>query len=243
MPQLNKPILAVHDVHVSYGAITALRGCSLEVLAGEVVAVVGANGAGKTTLLKTVSNLLPIRKGTIEFLGSSTGAVAAHQFAKMGLLHIPESRGILRGQTVVENLRLSYDMADGKRSFKDALDEVFAAFPRLFERKDQKAGNMSGGEQQMLALSRAIVAPPKILLLDEPSLGLSPLMVREAYRLLKRLREMGMSILLVEQNVRAALEFANRAYVLRQGKIVQQGEASVLLADEDLFTNYLGVNH
>jgi branched-chain amino acid transport system ATP-binding protein len=238
---LNHPILDVHDLSISYGSIAALRGCSIRVDHGEVVAVVGANGAGKTTMLRAICNMLPTQNGDITFNGTSTRRMPTYQLARNGMLHIPETRGILTGQTVFENLRLTYDSMPSPRQFDDAVAEIFQIFPRLAERRDQKAGSMSGGEQQMLALSRAILCPPSILLLDEPSLGLAPLMVREAYRILRRLRDAGMSILLVEQNVRAALKFASRAYVLRQGRIVRAGKASELAENDDLFKNYLGV--
>jgi branched-chain amino acid transport system ATP-binding protein len=242
MAMSDAPILSVEDLHVSYGPIKALKGCSLKVMPGETVAVVGANGAGKTTLLKAICNMLPIAQGSVSFESASTRGLATYQLARRGVLLLPETRGILASQTVLENLRLSYDMQPVARTFEAAVEEVFSVFSRLGERRDQKAGNMSGGEQQMLALSRAIVNPPKILLLDEPSLGLSPLMVKEAYRVLRGFRDRGMSILVVEQNVRAALRFAHRAYVLRQGIIVQEGVADDLSRDSDLLNHYLGIS-
>ena len=236
-----EPLLAVEDLRVSYGPIAALRGCSLHVMPGEAVAVVGANGAGKTTLLRALCNLLP-STGAVRLDGAPVRGVPTHVLARRGVMHLPDTRGVLAGQTVLENLRLTRDMGPGDAPpFDRAVAEVFALFPRLGERQHQKAGSMSGGEQQMLALSRALVTPPRILLLDEPSLGLSPVMVREAYRMLARLRDRGMAILLVEQNVRAALRFARRAYVLRQGLIVAAGEADALGSDAELFGQYLGV--
>jgi len=232
-------ILSVADLHASYGPIKALRGCTLEVRAGEAVAVVGANGAGKTTLLRAICNMLPWN-GAIRFKGAATDAIPTHQLARRGILHLPENRGILTTQTVLENMRLAFDAYPSERSFAEAAEEAFAHFPRLRERQAQLAGNMSGGEQQMLALARAIISAPKILLLDEPSLGLSPRMVREAYRILCGFKERGMAILLVEQNVHAALRFAHRGYVLRQGAIVQQVDAGTLDRDTELFNEYLG---
>ena len=233
------PVLAVDRLQVSYGPISGLRGCTLEVRAGETVAVVGANGAGKTTLLRAICNMLPWT-GAIRLDGVPTDRTPTHKLARKGVLHLPENRGILGTQTVLENLQLAFETYPPGRSFTDAVAEAFTHFPRLEERRSQPAGNLSGGEQQMLALARAIISTPKILLLDEPSLGLSPRMVREAYRVLRGFKARGMAILLVEQNVHAALRFANRAYVLRQGVIVRQGDADVLAQDSELFNQYLG---
>jgi len=233
------PMLAVDELHVSYGPIRGLRGCSLEVRRGEAVAVVGANGAGKTTLLRAICNMLPWT-GAIRLDGVPTNHKATHRLAREGVLHLPENRGILATQTVLENLQLAFDSYPSTRPFAAAVEDAFSHFPQLKERQNQAAGNLSGGEQQMLALARAIISTPKILLLDEPSLGLSPRMVREAYRVLHGFKTRGMAILLVEQNVHAALRFANRGYVLRQGAIVRQGDAAVLAADSELFKQYLG---
>jgi branched-chain amino acid transport system ATP-binding protein len=233
------PVLAVDHLQVSYGPISGLRECTLEVGKGEAVAVVGANGAGKTTLLRAICNMLPWT-GSIHLDGAPTNRTPTHKLARRGVLHLPESRGILTTQTVLENLRLAFDMYPSGRTFSSALEEAFDHFPRVKERQHQSAGNLSGGEQQMLALARAIIAPPKILLLDEPSLGLSPRMVREAYRVLSGFKSRGMAILLVEQNVHAALRFADRGYVLRQGVIVRHGKANVLAHDAELFNQYLG---
>ena len=238
-PMTETPVLAVDGLHVSYGPIKALRGCTLEVRAGETVAVVGANGAGKTTLLRAICNMLPWT-GAIRLGGVPTDQSPTNKLARQGVLHLPENRGILATQTVLENLRLAFDTYPSGRSFTDAIEAAFSHFPRLKERRQQPAGNLSGGEQQMLALARATISTPKILLLDEPSLGLSPRMVREAYRVLRGFKERGMAILLVEQNVHAALRFAHRGYVLRQGVIVQQGDADVLARDTELFNLYLG---
>jgi branched-chain amino acid transport system ATP-binding protein len=242
MLSTDAPVLAVDGLQVSYGPIMAIRGCAIEVREGETVAVVGANGAGKTTLLRAICNMIPWSGGSILYRGGSIAGVPTHRLAKDGILHLPEGRGVIGTLTVWENLRLAYQSRPTERSFAVALEEVFEHFPRLNERRHTRAGNMSGGEQQMLALARAVISPPRILLLDEPSLGLSPIMVREAYRILQGFRARGMTILLVEQNVRAALRFAHRAYVLRQGAIVQQGTGEALLADVELFNQYLGVS-
>ncbi len=234
------PVLSVDALQVSYGPIKALRGCALEVQQGETVAVVGANGAGKTTLLRAICNMVPWN-GAIRLNGAATDRVPTYRLARLGVLHVPENRGILATQTVLENLRLAFDLNATGRSFARGAEEVFSHFPRLAERRQQQAGSMSGGEQQMLALACAAMSEPKILLLDEPSLGLSPRMVREAYRILRAFKARGMSILLVEQNVKVALGFAHRAYVLRQGVIVRQGAAELLSRDGELFNQYLGV--
>lgn len=233
------PVLTVDRLQVSYGQINALRGCTLEVHAGETVAIVGANGAGKTTLLRAICNMLPWT-GAIRVDGMPTDRIPTHKLARQGVLHLPENRGILATQTVLENFQLAFDTYRSGRSFSEAIEDAFVHFPRLKERRHQPAGNFSGGEQQMIALARAIIGTPKILLLDEPSLGLSPRMVKEAYRVLRGFKARGMAILLVEQNVHAALRFAHRGYVLRQGVIVRQGEAAVLARDTELFNQYLG---
>jgi branched-chain amino acid transport system ATP-binding protein len=236
------PVLTCDRLQVAYGPIKAVRGCSLEVREGETVAVVGANGAGKTTLLRAVCNMIPWSGGGVLYQGRATAGMSTHLLVRDGILHIPEGRGVIGSLTVLENLRLAYHARVVERDFAVMLEQVFEHFPRLGERRNQRAGSMSGGEQQMLALARAVVSPPRILLLDEPSLGLSPIMVREAYKVLHGFRARGMTILLVEQNVRAALKFAHRGYVLRQGAIVRQGSGEELLADAELFNQYLGVS-
>ncbi|MGE0736408.1 MAG: ABC transporter ATP-binding protein [Alphaproteobacteria bacterium] len=233
-------VLAVDRVHVGYGPIKAVRGCTLAVEKGETVAVVGANGAGKTTLMRAISGMLPLQDGTIAFLGKSTAGTECHQLARQGMLHIPEGRGTIPNITVTENLRVAYDVRPTRSGFADAASRVFDRFPRLKERADSKAGNLSGGEQQMLALARAIVNPPQLLLIDEPSLGLSPIMIAQAYAAMRDFQDDGMTILLVEQNVRAALSFAHRGYVLKQGEIVLSGTGAELLADGNLLQHYLG---
>ena len=234
------PILEVEELHAGYGPIKAVRGCTLALEAGETVAVVGANGAGKTTLLRALSNLLPHEQGRVRFLGEPVAGAPAHALARRGLFHIPEGRGTLGRLTVRDNLRIAYDVRPMMATFDTALQPVFARFPRLKERQAQLAGSLSGGEQQMLALARALINPPRLLLVDEPSLGLAPVMVAEAFHVLREFKESGMSILLVEQNVTSALKLASRAYVLRQGQIVMQGESRKLLAEADMLKHYLG---
>jgi branched-chain amino acid transport system ATP-binding protein len=235
-------LLEVESLHVSYGPIRALRGVSFAVAPGETVAVLGANGAGKTTLMKALCNLLPHASGTVRYAGQSTAASGPHRLAREGLLHIPEGRGTLGRLSVRDNLRLAHERGGtaGEEPFEAALERVFARFPRLAERMEQAAGSMSGGEQQMLALARAVIRRPRLLLVDEPSLGLAPLVVQQVFRLLAEFREARMTVLLVEQNARAALALADRAFVLRQGEFVASGAGSDLLADPRILQHYLG---
>ena len=233
-------ILEIERLHVSYGPIRALRGVSLTVEPGRTAAVVGANGAGKTTLMRAVSNLLPIESGEIRFDGKPTAAVKPHRLARQGLLHIPEGRGTLQRLSVAENLRVAFDRDGGGGGFAAAVETVYARFPRLGERARQAAGTLSGGEQQMLALSRAIMCRPRLLLLDEPSLGLSPRMVKEAFAVLADFKREGIPIVLVEQNARAALSLADIGYVMRQGEIIFSGPAAELCADPAMLRHYLG---
>jgi branched-chain amino acid transport system ATP-binding protein len=235
-------LVEVSDLRVSYGRIEALRGISLALAPGEVVAVVGANGAGKTTLLRTLSGLLRPQSGRLWVCGHDAAVMRPHELARDGLLHIPEGRGTLQTLSLLDNLRIAYDIRSSAQPFEAALERVFDRFPRLAQRQQQQAGNLSGGEQQMLALARAVINRPRLLLLDEPSLGLSPLMVTEAYRTLGTLKAEGLSVLLVEQNVNLALRFADRAYVLRQGRIVHQGRSDELLADREFTSHFLGTH-
>jgi branched-chain amino acid transport system ATP-binding protein len=240
------PVLAVDALAVSYGPIRALRGVSFAVERGETVAILGANGAGKTTLMKALCNLLPHAAGRVGYLGRDIAGRGPHELARAGLLHVPEGRGTLGRLSVRDNLRLAYDRdpaggaAGGDEPFDAALERVYARFPRLAERIDQLAGSMSGGEQQMLALARAVVRRPLLLLVDEPSLGLAPLVVQQVFALLGEFRAERMTILLVEQNARAALRLADRAFVLRQGEFVASGRARDLLADPAILGHYLG---
>ncbi|MES2413521.1 MAG: ABC transporter ATP-binding protein [Pseudomonadota bacterium] len=234
-------LLSVQNLEVNYGAIKALRGVTLNVQAGETVAVIGANGAGKSTLMRTLSGLLRPAAGSAEFGDMNLGKAAPHTIACGGLLHIPEGRGTLGRLSVAENLRIAYDRdpAAGE-SFEEACERVFLRFPRLEERMKQAAGSMSGGEQQQLAMARPILAKPKLLMLDEPSLGLSPVMVSTVFSVLRELRDAGMTILIVEQNARAALKLSHRAYVLKQGRMVHEGPSAGLLADDSILSHYLG---
>ena len=233
-------LLEVDRLEVAYGPIRALRGCSLRVAAGETVVVVGANGAGKTTLLRAISNVLPHTAGEVRFDNRSTRGVRTDLLTRQGLLHVPEGRGVIARLTVEDNLRLAYDRQAPTEPFAEACARVFVRFPRLQERLAQSAGSLSGGEQQMLALARALINPPPMLLVDEPSLGLSPAMVREVFRVLREFKANGVTLLLVEQNVRQALGIADRAYVLRHGEIVNESSGSALLADPDMLGYYLG---
>ena len=237
---MSETILETKSLSVAYGPIRAINGVSLAVARGETVAVVGANGAGKTTLMKALSALLPAKSGEIAFMGKPVRGRGPHDLARAGMLHVPEGRGTLGTLTVEENLRIAYDVRPTTRTHEAALAEVFQRFPRLAERRNQRASSMSGGEQQMLALARAMMNPPALLLVDEPSLGLSPLMVKEAFRVLHEFRARGTTMLVVEQNVRSALRLADRGYVLRQGEVVMTGPAADLLADQGLLNRYLG---
>jgi branched-chain amino acid transport system ATP-binding protein len=232
-------VLAAEHLSVAYGPIKAVRDCSFVLHRGETVTIVGANGAGKSTLMRALSNLIPHQGGAIRYLGAATESMPPHTLAQAGLLHVPEGRGVLGRLTVLENLRIAYDVRPCKETFEVALDAVYSRFPRLRERSTQRAGLMSGGEQQMLALAKAVVNPPTVLLVDEPSLGLAPIMIREAFRALAELRRSGIAILLVEQNVRSALALADRAYVLRQGEIVVEGDSKALLQQEDALKQHL----
>jgi branched-chain amino acid transport system ATP-binding protein len=234
------PVLETRALSVAYGPIRALSGVTIRIGAGETVAVVGANGAGKTTLMKALSGLLPALSGEILFRGRAIKGMGPHDLARAGLLHVPEGRGTLGTLSVEENLRIAYDVRPTQTNFDKAAATVFARFPRLAERRRQRASSMSGGEQQMLALARALINPPAVLLIDEPSLGLSPLLVKEAFRVLHEFRQRGTTMLVVEQNVRSALRLADRGYVLRQGEVIASGPAAELLADQQLLNRYLG---
>jgi len=236
-------LLAVENLEVNYGAIKALRGVSLNVNQGETVAVIGANGAGKSTLMRTLSGLLRPVAGSARFGNMDLSRLAPHSIARGGLLHIPEGRGTLGRLSVEENLRIAFDRdpsAQAGKSFEEACMPVFERFPRLQERLKQAAGNLSGGEQQQLAMARPLLARPRLLMLDEPSLGLSPVMVSTVLAVLRELRDAGMTILIVEQNARAALKLSHRAYVLKQGRMVHEGPSAALLADGSVLSHYLG---
>jgi branched-chain amino acid transport system ATP-binding protein len=233
--------LRVSELSTGYGAIQALDGVTLEVDEGEVVALVGANGAGKSTLLRTISGLLKPWRGEITFGGVSLTGRSPAAIVRAGVVHVPEGRQILKRMTVAENLMIGGYSRKDRDAIKADIDEVFSRFGRLAERRDQPAGLLSGGEQQMLAIGRALVARPKLLILDEPSLGLAPVIVSELFKLIGRLKEDGLTILLVEQNARQALRTADRGYVLETGRILHEGPAAELLVSRELQETYLGV--
>ena len=232
-------LLELDDLHVHYGSIAAIRGVSATVEENEIVTLLGGNGAGKTTTLKTISGLRPITSGRILFEGEDLAGVPAHRRVQMGISQAPEGRGIFPGMSVVENLEMG---AYSRRGVKlDAeFDRVFQLFPRLQERRKQAGGTLSGGEQQMLAIGRALMTQPKLLLLDEPSLGLAPMLVAQIFKIITEINEQGTTILLVEQNAAQALQRADRAYILETGTVVKSAAADVLLNDESIRSAYLG---
>ena len=233
-------VLAVDDLHVSYGGVRALQGVSLEVNEGEIVVLLGANGAGKTTLLSAVSNLVPAQRGSVRLWGRETLKLPPYEVAKLGVAHVPEGRGVFAGLSVRENLLMgAFHVPPGERRGREA--EVVELFPRLQERWGSRAGNLSGGEQQMLAIARALVSKPRLLILDEPSLGLAPLLARETFRAIEQINAGGMSVLVVEQNARLALQVAARAYVISNGRIEAQGTAAEVASMGSVQRAYLGV--
>ncbi len=233
------PILAVEDLWVSYDRINAVRGVSFSVGAGEIVTLIGANGAGKSTILQAISGLLPVARGRVSFLEEDLLRLPAHLRVKHGVAHVPEGRGIFGNLTVMENLRLAaYLRRDGQ--IQGDLEEVFRLFPRLGERRHQWGNTLSGGEQQMLAVGRALMSRARLLLLDEPSMGMAPMLVREIFRVILRINRQGTSILLVEQNANLALEVAHRAYILETGEIILSGPASELRHHPQVMEAYLG---
>lgn len=233
-------MLKVNGIDVFYGNIHALKGVSLEINEGEIVTLIGANGAGKSTLLKTLSGLLKPKSGTIEYLGNSISGKAPQSIVKVGISHVPEGRRVFANMSVEENLELgAYLRKDSKEIRKDILS-VYELFPRLQERRKQLSGTLSGGEQQMLAMGRAIMAKPKLLLLDEPSMGLAPLMVKTIFQIIEKINQAGTTILLVEQNANMALSVADRAYVIETGRVEISGTAAELQASEEIKKAYLG---
>ena len=234
-----EPILKVNDINVYYGAIHAIKGISFEVNPGEVVTLIGANGAGKSTTLQTVSGLLHSRTGSIEFLGENLSGVPAHKIVARGLAQVPEGRRVFLQMTVEENLEMGAYTRSGGGIDAD-MEKVYNYFPRLMERRRQIAGTLSGGEQQMLAMGRALMSRPKLLMLDEPSMGLAPILVEQIFEIIRTLHKAGTTILLVEQNAQAALSVADRGYVLETGKIVTSGTGAELLASPEIKRAYLG---
>lgn len=233
-------MLKVEDINVYYGAIHALQGVSLTVEQGEIVTLIGANGAGKSTLLKTLSGLLKPKSGSIEFLGKSIAGQSATSIVMQGLIQCPEGRRVFANMTVEENLELGAYLRKDTQEIRKDMKDVFERFPRLLERRKQQSGTLSGGEQQMLAIGRALMARPKLLLLDEPSMGLAPLLVQEIFRTVEEINRQGTTVLLVEQNANQALKVAHRAYVLETGHIVLSGDASELAESEEIKAAYLG---
>lgn len=234
-------LLEIKDLKVSYGKIEAIKGISLTVSKGEIVTLVGANGAGKTTLLKTISGILKPSAGVINFDGKDIQSIAPHNRVLEGLCQAPEGRGIFPGMTVLENLEMGkYARNDWKNELKEDLDRIYTLFPRLKERQSQAGGTLSGGEQQMLSIGRALMSRPRLLLLDEPSMGLAPMFIQQIFKIIREIQTQGVSILLVEQNAAQALSCANRAYILETGNIVKEGAGKDLLNDDAIKKAYLG---
>jgi branched-chain amino acid transport system ATP-binding protein len=233
-------MLSLSDVHISYGGIKAVKGISLEVREGELVTLIGANGAGKTTTLKAITGLLKPAGGRIDYLGKSIVGKPSYEIARAGLALVPEGRGIFSGLTIEENLAMGAYTRHDKADIAHDIEHKFSLFPRLKERARQTAGTLSGGEQQMLAISRALMARPKLLLLDEPSMGLAPLMVQKIFEVIRDVAAGGMTILLIEQNARLALQVSQRGYVMDGGLITLAGESKALLADPKVREAYLG---
>lgn len=233
-------MLEIKDLEVYYGMIQAIKGISFEVNEGEVIALIGANGAGKTTILHTISGLIAPKKGSITFEGQEITKIPAHKIVENGLAQVPEGRRVFPSLSVLQNLKLGAYTRKDKKEIDDTLKRIYERFPRLEERKNQPAGTLSGGEQQMLAMGRALMSKPRIILMDEPSMGLSPIFVNEIFDIIKQVSASGTTVLLVEQNAKKALSIADRGYVLETGKIVKEGKASDLLNDEAVKKAYLG---
>lgn len=233
-------MLVLEDVNVYYGAIHALKGISLEVNQGEIVTLIGSNGAGKSTSLKTISGLLRPKSGKITFKGENLAIVAPQTIVAKGISQVPEGRRVFANMTVIENLELGAYLRKDKAGVKQAMQHVYELFPRLLERNNQISGTLSGGEQQMLAMGRALMSQPQLLLLDEPSMGLAPILVKQIFSIIKEINASGTTILLVEQNAHMAISIANRAYVLETGKIVLSGDSKELATSEEVRKAYLG---
>lgn len=232
--------MEVKDIEVYYGMIQAIKGVSFHVNQGEVIALIGANGAGKTTILHTISGLLSPKSGSVLFEGQDITKVPGHKIVSMGMAHVPEGRRVFAQLTVLQNLKMGAYTRKNKEEIRQTLENVFLRFPRLEERQNQLAGTLSGGEQQMLAMGRALMSHPKIILMDEPSMGLSPIFVNEIFDIIQEVSKGGTTVLLVEQNAKKALSIADRAYVLETGKIVLDGKAQDLLNDDSVKKAYLG---
>lgn len=233
-------MLEIRDLEVNYGAINAIKKISFDVDRGEVIALIGANGAGKTTTLHTITGLLKAKSGSVMFEGKDILKMAPHKIVEMGMAHVPEGRRIFQQLSVYKNLTLGAFTRKDKKAVEDTLNMVYEKFPRLQERKKQIAGTLSGGEQQMLAMGRALMSNPKIILMDEPSMGLSPLFVGEVFKIIEEIKASGTTVLLVEQNAKKALEIADRAYVLETGRISLSGDAKELMNDDSVKKAYLG---
>ena len=233
-------MLEVKDLQVYYGMIQAIKGISFEVNQGEVIALIGANGAGKTTILHTVTGLLAPKKGSILFEGQDITKIPAHKIVSMGMAHVPEGRRVFAQLSVYDNLKMGAYTRKDKNEIEESLEMVYKRFPRLEERKNQMAGTLSGGEQQMLAMGRALMSKPKIILMDEPSMGLSPIFVNEIFDIIQEVSASGTTVLLVEQNAKKALSIADRAYVLETGNIALEGDAKILMNDDSIKKAYLG---
>ena len=240
MIDAKSPLLALDRLEVAYGGIQAVKGIDLAVGAGELVCLIGANGAGKTTTLKGVCGLLPVKSGTISYGGSDITGRRSFELVRRGLVMVPEGRGVFGALTIEENLAMGAYIRDDRAAIREDVERVFALFPRLKERRRQTAGTLSGGEQQMLAMGRALMSRPKLLLLDEPSMGLAPLMVQKVFETIIAVSGEGVTILLIEQNAKLALEVSDRGYVMESGEITLEGEAATLLHDPKVRAAYLG---
>ena len=233
-------MLKVDNINVYYGAIHAIKNVSFQVNEGEIVTLIGANGAGKSTILKTISGLLHTKTGSVSFQDHNLKSAPPHKIVEMGIAHVPEGRRVFSRMSVEENLEMGAYQRNDAEGIKEDLSKVFERFPRLFERQGQFAGTLSGGEQQMLAIGRAVMAKPEVMLLDEPSMGLAPLVVQQIFDVIKDINKMGTTVLLVEQNARKALQIADYAYVMETGKIVMEGPAQEVASNPDVMAAYLG---
>ena len=237
---MTKTLLKISGLKVAYGGIQAVKGIDLEVREGELVTLIGSNGAGKTTTMKAITGLLPAAEGSIEYLGHSIKGQGSWDLVKQGLAMVPEGRGVFTRMSIVENLKMGAHVRTDEKEIAKDIEQMFELFPRLYERKDQLSGTMSGGEQQMLAMARALMSRPRVLLLDEPSMGLSPIMVDKIFEVVRDVSARGVTVLLVEQNARLALMAANRGYVMDSGLITMSGDAKEMLSDLRVRAAYLG---